>query len=351
MLKLEGARELQARGMMVGDGGVVGGSIGDSGMSDGHTSALAALLEGDARSSAADSRRRHHKHTAQHDMLKAMPALLAESSAEWVRARGIQLLIVNAEGSLKKPVNLSMPLAAGKGGHDAFRSDAVPFLSALLTEEGGGGGGGGGGGSSSGGGGDLGGSGIAELRSDRPRLVLLSDLGHQCTERESGPLLEESKVRQVLDNVVVRLCNELGLSVEAASKLKATMCVYHSFVPLSCRQPSEKDKFHEPSRAGPEWTHEWCRPRAGALRQALADADVLPHHALVVCINEKDHLAAEAASIPSIPFEHLLRGAPAGQVRLPGASGRGRGRGKAPVTFDETQMMRGAGRGGHDGYR
>ena len=34
---------------------------------------------------------------------------------------------------------------------------------------------------------------------------------------------------------------------------------------------------HEPSRAGPEWTHAWCRPNAGALERALADAEVAPH--------------------------------------------------------------------------
>ena len=181
-----------------------------------------------------------------------VPAFLAESTAEWVRMRGYKLLIINAEGTLKRAVNLAMPTAAGpKGGHDAFCADAVPLLRALLVapasadtdparkaEARG----------------ERGGEAAAgELRHDAPRLALLSDLGHQCTERESGPLLEETRVRAVLDNLMTRLCNELALSAEARSQLKATTTVYHSFVPLSCRPPSERDKFHEPSRAKPEW--------------------------------------------------------------------------------------------------
>ena len=121
-----------------------------------------------------------------------------------------------------------MPTARpAKGGHDSFRAHALPLLEALLVtsdasrEHGG----------STKGADGHGDGGGGRLRTDAPRLAFLSDLGHQCTERESGPLLEEDKVRGVLTNLVHRVSHELGLSAQAAATLVGTTCVYHSFTP------------------------------------------------------------------------------------------------------------------------
>lgn len=334
MVRISGRRELQAHGFVVGDGGRPINADGGSG-GDASTSALASLLQRTAAESE-ESRRKHSLHVQSKQEMKLVPSFLGESSAEWIRMQGYRLLILNAEGTLKKPVNLAMPTApsAGKGGHDAFYGHAVPLLRALLvaaiddeTVK-----------SEGTGGGESGGSAAGILRHDAPRLALLSDLGHQCVERESGPLLEETKVRTVLSNLVLRLCYELQLSAAASKSLVATTSVYHSFTPMSKPEPTDKAIFHEPSRAGNEWSHDWCRPNAGALLQALQDAAVEASEALVVCVNANDDLAASVAGIASIWFQDLLGGAPAGQVRVPTKKGpRGGGvaqsGGRAPAAF------------------
>jgi hypothetical protein len=128
-----------------------------------------------------------------------------------------------------------------------------------------------------------------------------------------------------MDLTQVRLGNELCLGSDAASQLRAATRVYHSFVPLSCTEPSD-ERAHQP-----EWTHAWCRPRPGALLQALIDYGVEPHDALFVCANERDEEAAEAASMASIRIEQLLGMSPFDFVRLPGKGPRHGP--KAPAAF------------------
>ena len=340
---LAGKRQLQAHGFMVGDGGCAGGGGGSS-ASGGGGEALAAFLM-NAESESRSSRRKVRQSEKSHEVAKLARAQLDEIGAEWVRSR-FRLLLINTEGILKKPANLSMPQTTPKSGHDSFLSDMLPFLRALLIGGGDGVGEGGGGGSSE----DVDMSAGKRLRDDAPRLALLSDLGHQCTARENGALLEEEKVRTVLSNLVRRVCHELGLSEADATTLQATTGVYHSFTPLSHDEPNDTAKFHSPSKKGPEWSHDWCRPKPGALHRALVDTDVRPHEALFVRVNENDQLAAEAADIPSIRLPSLLSGEPASHVCMPGkdGGGSGRGKGKAPVAFDSSTMMQGAGRRGHD---
>ena len=329
------------------------------------------------------SRVDHGKEVDQRDMLRHIPGALAASSADMIRGQGWRLLLINAEGALKRPTNSIIPAVpppSTSRAHDAFRGELVPLLRELLVQErvggvehvgalkhgdcidldafemdssttgsmarcsssgggggaggrvGGGAGGSGGGGAGGGAGGSAGGSAgggsgggsskLKMLRPDAPRIALLSDMGHQCSEKEGGLLLTGEHVRRVLDDLIVRLANELALPLEA---LREHTSVYHSFVPLSCPEPPGRSR---------EWTHAWCRPNAGQLEQALMDADVPASAALVVSVNAHDKQAADATCIASIAWQRLVYdAAPSEHVSWPGTGTASRGNGKAPAAF------------------
>ena len=336
--KLAGEQELVAHGLCLG-GGVSGGGVGGGGFSGGGFSgggvsgggvsggastdggALASLLLGEATSrEVASSREKEARRLAGASQMSRLPDALAASSAEWVQQLGWRLVIINVEGALKKPGGLSMPRVAPlrESTNDAFRSSMVPFLRALLVQPRNG---------------DADGAANAELLQTAPHVALVTDLGHQSSERANGSdLLDEKRVRRVLDELLVRLGNELSLSPSAADQLSEQTRVYHNFQPLSMPEPSDEDKWRDPRRAAPEWTHAWCRPRPGQLLQALEDYNVSPSEALMVCITDHDFEAADAAGVASIKLNHLLSGTPAKCVCLPGQRAR-HGNGKAPPAF------------------
>ena len=307
--KLAGEQELVSHGLCLGGGSTGGGSADGGGTTDG--GALAELLLGESTSREVASSRGKEVH--RRDVASQMSKVsdfAGESSSQWIQQCGWRLLIINCEGVLKKPGGLSMPPVAPlrDGANDAFRSYAVPFLKALLAADG-------------------------ELHEAAPHIALVSDLGHQASERASGgELLDETRVRRVLDELNVRLGNELGLSPSAARELSARTRVYHNFLPLSMPEPSDDEKRRDPRRAAPEWTHAWCRPRPGQLLQALKDYGVQPLEALMVGVSDKDEDAADAAGIASIRHDRLLSGMPHEYVCLPGQRTRC-GNGKAPAAF------------------
>ena len=322
--KLAGEQELVARGLCLGggrlDGGADGGGSTDGGRStDG--GALAALLLGESTSREVASSRDKEAH--RRDMASQMSKLsdfAGESSSAWIQQCGWRLLVINCEGVLKKPGGLSMPPVAPlrDGANDAFRSHAVPFLKALLVRN------------------DSATHGAAadgELLETAPHIALVTDLGHQASERASGgELLDERRVRRVLDELLVRLGNELNLSPSAAAQLIRRTRIYHNFLPMSKPVPSDEEKRCDSRRAAPEWTHAWCRPQPGQLLQALTDHAVQPLETLMVSVNEDDEDAADAAGVASIRYERLLSGMPHEGVCLPGQRAR-RGNGKAPAAF------------------
>lgn len=129
----------------------------------------------------------------------------------------------------------------------------------------------------------------------------------------------------------VRLGNELGLSAAAAAMLRERTRVYHSFVPLSCKEPSVAPGGGVEVR--PEWTHAWCRPNAGALRQALCDYDVPPHEALLIGVKDHDRVAAARVGIASLGGNQLMSPGALAAVVYPGAESGRAGKGKAPAAF------------------
>lgn len=154
----------------------------------------------------------------------------AAHAAAWVRARGCKLVLVEPEGVLKKQCNVSVVRSAGEAvakrraslwgaaRNDAFYAACVPFLRALLLE--------------------LPVSADGELqdpydplsqygdgppqrgvlRTDAPRIALVSSIGHLVSKRRPGEaeLLPVQKVREVVAALVARLASELRAGAEAA---------------------------------------------------------------------------------------------------------------------------------------
>jgi hypothetical protein len=328
------SRDWESRDWESGGGASASGAVGG---------ALTALLTGESTSREVASSRAHEARRREGTALMSrLPELLCESSVEWLCQCGWRLLLVNVEGTLKKPGGLSMPPVAPSraGANDAFRSDALPLLSGLLVCPGE---------CAAAHGEDTDGhaahasmgTSVArgeELREGAPHLALLTDLGHQVSERASGAeLLDEQRVRRVLDELLVRLANELHLSPNASRQLAARTRVYHNFTPLSVAEPTEAAKAADPRLASAEWTHSWCRPNPGQLLEALKDYDVPASEALMVCVHDRDEEAADAAGVASITLAALLSGTPHEHVCMPGQRAHRRN-GKAPASF----AMRGA---------
>ena len=321
VLKLAGEAALRRSGLCAGDG-----------------SALSSLLTGPlVVSEIAESRRKLVRRREDHAQVSLVPSFYAEMTAAAVQALGWRLLVINVEGSLKRAARLSMPPTAGTG-HDSFQPLLVPLLRALLlrplpgsSDDAGRSSGG-----SDGVGCSLGGSsgdGQRQLALNAPRLALLSDLGHLCSENASGALHDESRVRRAIDEQLpIRLANELGLADSSALRDHHVCRTYHSFVPLSCAEPPKADeRCQSPARG--EWTHEWCRPRPGALLQACDDFGVAPGCALVLCVDHRDTEAAARAGMASIQWQALLGENAIAHVRWPGDEGGAAGGVTAPGAF------------------
>jgi hypothetical protein len=242
-----------------------------------------------------------------------LPAL-AEASAEWVKAAGVRLLIWNAEGTLKKPCNVSMPPRPGAT-FDSFNhwgTRYMPLLKALLLAQ------------------DTKPGETPRLSNAAPFLCMVSDLGHQTRIKKCDrdePKMGESKVREVMHKLLIRICNELGLGPEDAQLFRSRTKVYHSFLPPSFKQLEGK---------GPEWSPKWCLPQPGQMTQALRDYErhgASRDNTLVVGTGDRDSDAAMAAGIYYINHRHLAQGAPADHLQDPSRAHSHRSRGVAPAAF------------------
>jgi hypothetical protein len=72
-----------------------------------------------------------------------------------------------------------------------------------------------------------------------------------------------TKVREVNNKLMIRLCSELGLGEEEARLLRERTKIYHSFLP---RGYPPLEGVAE-GKLGPEWSRDWCLPQPGQMLQ------------------------------------------------------------------------------------
>jgi len=145
------------------------------------------------------------------------------------------------------------------------------------------------------------------MRTDAPRLAVVTDIGQQVSEAADGAeLLTEARVRGLIDGRLrTRLANELRLPVAV---LCAHMPVYHSFLPqrdaFAELDPSDLRLRGGAAARGP-WTKAWTKPAPGQLLQAMADCCAAPHETLVIGRDARDREAARRAGVACILFGPL----------------------------------------------
>jgi hypothetical protein len=275
---------------------------------------------------------------------------LALQANSWIRARGTRLLMIEPEGVLKTPLAAKVLADATEAScqrrkgqlcmskNDSFLSESVAFFRALLLAP-----------SDGwampalahGAAGDETGAVVdgtvlewvdtydafnrqgigpspGRLRHDRPRLVLVSNVGELEAQPRPGqvePSFVPGQAARLMDLTIARLASELGVS-------PAELCMRTYIAPQGRDTQADSDL-----RDG------WGKPGDGMLRQAMRDAGVEPADALMVGFDYVDAQAAFAAGVGHIDSKALFGGQDLDENFLP--PGKVRGGTAAPSAFAE----------------